>query len=40
MDKINKKQSKIKHDPNIVYIDVDCSERAGGARDIIEIKVN
>ena len=31
---------KVFLDPNIVYIDLDCSEKIGGARDIIEIKVN
>lgn len=42
MDKLLKLASRprINNDPNIVYIDIDCTEKVGGARDIIELKVN
>ena len=40
MDKLGKKKPRISKDPNIVYLDIDCSDKYGGARDIIEVKVN
>jgi hypothetical protein len=40
MDKLHLKRNRISNDPNIVYFDIDCSDKYGGARDIVEIKVN
>jgi hypothetical protein len=35
------RRPRISHDPNIVYLEVDCSgDKTSGARDIIEVKVN
>lgn len=39
MEKLNKKK-RLYNDPNIVYIDLDFIEKIGGARDIIEVKIN
>lgn len=40
LEKMPKKRPRISKDPNIVYLDIDCSDKYGGARDIIEVKVN
>eukprot|EP00347_Sterkiella_histriomuscorum_P009154 403342313 len=40
LSKMSNKISRISKDPNIVYLDINCSDKYGGARDIIEIKVN
>lgn len=40
LDKMPKRRPRISKDPNIVYVDIDCSDKYSGARDIVEIKVN
>ena len=40
MEKLSKRKARISKDPNLVYLEIDCSEKYGGARDIIEVKVN
>ncbi|CDW86594.1 UNKNOWN [Stylonychia lemnae] len=40
LDKMSRRKVKMSKDPNLVFIELDCSEKYGGARDIIEIKVN